>query len=139
MNLLSKTLQAAALAATLASAMLASPLAAANEPSAWDKFKSFAHDKKNDAVAEGKKLIAATDKNIDQLKQEMAKSSGEARKAHEQNMKELQAKRKAAQAELARLEKSAASTWDATKEGFAKAYQDLQQSYEKAKAGKASK
>ena len=104
-----------------------------------EKIKAFAHDSKKEAVAEGKKMIAATDKQIAELKQAMAKSTGEAKKAHEQNMQDLQAKRKAAQAELDRMQKSAANTWDATKEGFSNAYKDLQEAYEKAKAGQASK
>lgn len=125
MNVLSKSLAIAALA-------LAPMLALAAEPSTWEKIKSYAHERKAEAVAEGKKMIAATDKQIAELKKEVAKSTGEARKAHEQNMKELQAKRKVAQAELNKMQKSAARTWDATKEGFSNAYKDLQEAYEKA-------
>jgi Skp family chaperone for outer membrane proteins len=111
---------------------LSSALALAAEPTAWEKIKSYAHDRKTEAVAEGKKMIAATDRQIAALKKEIAQSTGEARKAHEQNMKELQAKRQVAQAELVKMQKSAARTWDATKEGFSNAYRDLQQAYEKA-------
>lgn len=122
------------------SALALSPLAAwAAEPTAWEKIKSFAHERKTEAVAEGKKLIAATDKQIDDLKREVAKSTGEARKAHEQNLKELQAKRKVAQARLDSMQKSAATTWDATKEGFSNAYKDLRDAYDKAASGPASK
>lgn len=119
--------------------LAASALSMAAEPTAWEKIKSFAHDSKNEAVSEGKKMIAATDKQIARLKQEIAKSSGEAKVAHEQNMKELQAKRKVAQAELSRMQKSAANTWDATKQGFSNAYQDLHQTYEKAAEAARSK
>lgn len=132
MHILLKTLSIAAVA-------LASTLSIAAEPTAWEKIKSFAHESKKEAVAEGKKMIAATDKQIAELKKETAKATGEAKKAHEQNMKELQAKRKVAQAELDKMQKSAANTWDATKEGFSNAYKDLHQAYEKAKAGPASK
>jgi hypothetical protein len=132
MNLLLKSL-------TVATLTLASALAMAAEPTAWEKIKTFAHESKNDAVTEGKKMIAATDKKIEEMKKEAAKSTGEAKKAHEANMKELQAKRKAAQAELDKMQKSAANTWDATKEGFSNAYKDLHEAYEKAKAGNAKK
>lgn len=128
MKTLLKSLSVAALA-------LSSALSMAAEPTAWEKIKNFAHESKTEAVAEGKKMIAATDKQIAELKKEVAKSTGEAKKAHEANMKELQAKRKAAQAELDKMQKSAANTWDATKEGFSNAYKDLQAAYEKAKAG----
>jgi len=132
MNLLLESLSVATLA-------LASTLASAAEPTTWEKIKAFAHDSKKEAVAEGQQMIAATDKKIDALKKEAAKATGDARKAHEANMKELQAKRKAAQAELDKMQKSAANTWDATKEGFSNAYKDLNEAYEKARAGSASK
>lgn len=119
--------------------LAASSLSMAAEPSTWEKIKSYAHESKKEAVAEGKKAIAATDKQIASLKQEIAKSAGEAKVAHEKNMKELQAKRKVAQAELGKMEKSAAKTWDATKEGFSNAYKDLHESYEKAASAAKSK
>lgn len=126
-----------ALAAALVS--LATTLTAAEEPSAWDKVKTLTHEKKTEVVAEGQKMIAATDRKIDELKKEASRSTGEVRKAHEQNMKELQAKRKAAKAELDKMERSAAHAWDATKEGFHHAYQAMNQAYEKAKAGPGQK
>jgi uncharacterized protein HemX len=132
MNLLLKSLCGATLA-------LAAALVMATEPTAWEKIKTFAHDSKKEAVAEGRKMIAATDKKIEEMKKETAKATGDAKKAHEANMKELQAKRKAAQAELDKMQKSAANTWDATKAGFSNAYKDLHTAYEKARAGGGSK
>lgn len=132
MNPLIKTLSIAALA-------LGSFATLATEPGGWEKIKSFAHSSKNEAVAEGKKLIAATDKKIDELKKDVSKASADTKKAHEANMKELQDKRKQAQEHLGKMEKSAANTWDATKDGFSKAYKDLHDSYEKARAGVKSK
>ena len=85
------------------------------------------------------RATAEIDKQIAALKKDIAKSTGEAKSAHEKNMKELQAKRKVAQAELGKMQKSAASTWDATKEGFSDAYQDLHQSVEKAVSAAKSK
>jgi len=117
---------------SLSTLALSALLATAAEPTAWEKIKSYAHVRKSEAVAEGKKMIAATDKQIAELKKEIAKSTGEARKAHEQNMKELQAKRQMAQAELNKMQRSAARTWDATKEGFSNAYKELREAYEKA-------
>ena len=131
-----KTLFKALSAAVL---LAASSLSMAAEPTAWEKIKSFAHESKKEAVAEGKKAIAATDKQIAALKKDIGKSTGEAKVAHEKNMKELQAKRKVAQAELGKMQKSAANTWDATKEGFSNAYKDLHQAYEKAAAAAKSK
>jgi hypothetical protein len=132
MNKLIQSLSAAVL-------VLASALATAAEPTAWEKIKAFAHTSKNEAVAEGKKLMAATDKQIAEMKKQASKSAGDTKKAHEANMKDLQAKRQAAGQQLAKMEKSAASTWDATKEGFSNAYKDLSESVDKAKSGTASK
>lgn len=132
MNILLKSLSVAALA-------LSSALSMAAEPTAWEKIKSYAHERKTEAVAEGRQMIAATDRQIAALKKEIARSSGEARKAHEQNMKELQARRKVAQAELNKMQKSAVNTWDATKEGFSNAYKDLSQAYDKAASSAQSK
>jgi hypothetical protein len=46
----------------------------------------------------------------------------------------LQQKKKEAQVQLAKMEKSASGAWDATKEGFTNAFRDLHQAYEKAVA-----
>lgn len=132
MNRLIKSLSIAVLA-------LGSALALAAEPTEWEKIKTYAHAKQKEAVAEGKKLIAATDKKIDALKKDVSTASADAKKAHEANMKELQEKRKQAGQHLEKMEKSAANTWDATKEGFSNAYKDLHASYEKARAGVKSK
>lgn len=132
MKTLIKTMSALTLA-------LSTSLAMAAEPGAWEKIKTFAHDKKEDAVAEGKKLLAATDKKIESMKTDVSKANADTRKAHEKNMEELRAKRKAAAAELERLEKSAANTWDATKTGFSNAYKDLHESVEKAAAANKAK
>ena len=72
-------------------------------------------------MASGKKLIAEADKQIDALKASTKNATAETKAANEKNMKELQEKKKAAQAELAKLEKSGADVWDATKTGFSKA------------------
>lgn len=119
---------------TLLSTVLlaASSVALAAEPTAWERIKSYSHESKEQAVAEGKKMIAATDEQIEVLKKSIAKSTGDTKAAHEKNMAELKEKRKAAAAELSKMQKSAAGTWDATKEGFSKAYQALTDSYQKA-------
>jgi hypothetical protein len=111
-------------------------LAAGETPtaSAWDQFKAFTHQQKNEAVAEGKKLIAATDKQIAVLSKEIKNSTGEAKVAHEKNMLELKAKKKEAQAQLNKMGKSSSDAWEATKEGFSNAGKDLHAAYEKAAA-----
>jgi len=117
-------------AAALCAATLSAT--AADDPSTWEKIKGFTHQQKDQAVAEAKKLIAATDKQIDALAAQTKKSGAEAKAAHQQSMKELQAKKKLAQAELRKLEKASSNAWDATKDGFSNAYKDLKAAYNKA-------
>lgn len=100
----------------------------------WEKVKAYTHEQKNEAVAEGKKVIAATDKKIAELSQQAKSASGQAKVEHEKNMQDLKAKKKEAQVHLEKLEKSSSKAWDATKEGFSNAYKDLDQAYTKAAA-----
>jgi hypothetical protein len=127
-----KHILAAALIATASVGALAQD--AAKDPGAWEKFKAYTHQQKNEAVADGKKLLAAADKQIAEMKASTKNSGAEFKAANEKNMKELQDKKKAAQVELTKLEKSSADAWDATKTGFSNAAKDLGQSYDKAVA-----
>lgn len=122
----------AMLAAALCTATTTLCAIAADDTSTWDKVKSATHQQKEQAVAEAKKLIAATDKQIDSLAAQAKTSGADAKAAHQRNMQELQTKKKAASAELAKLEKASSHAWDATKEGFSNAYQDLKSAYNKA-------
>lgn len=119
----------------LLTALLTTALAApsfAAEPTTTEKISSYAHERKSEAVAEGKRLIAETDKKITEVKQQTQHSSAEAKAAHEANMKELLQKKKEARAQLAKLQRASSKTWDATKEGFANAYQAMRASFDKA-------
>jgi hypothetical protein len=123
--------------ATIAAVALSAatlPTVAADDPTTWEKIKGFAHTQKENAVTEAKKMIAASDKQIDEMSKTAKQSGADAKAAHQQNMKELQAKKQQAQMELGKLEKSGANAWDATKEGFGKAYRDLSTAYHKAVA-----
>lgn len=106
---------------------------AAND-SWWDQFKAYTHQQKNDAVKAGKMLIADTDKKIDELKRQTRNATAEAKAANEKNMAELQVKKKAAQAELAKLDKASGEIWDATRTGFSNAARELGQAYDRAVA-----
>jgi DNA-binding transcriptional MerR regulator len=107
-------------------------LSLAAEPTTTEKISSYAHERKTEAVAEGKRLIAETDKKIAEMKKQTQHSSAEAKAAHEANMKELRQKKKEARAQLTNLQRASSKTWDATKEGFANAYQAMRASFDKA-------
>ena len=106
----------------------------AKSESTWDNVKDYSHKEKDKAVAAGKKLIADTDKKIDELSKQAKNSSAETKAAHEANMKELQQKKKAAQAELDKLGKASGEVWEATKTGFSDAGKALGADYDKAAA-----
>lgn len=101
---------------------------------ATDDARKEHRQQKNEAVAEGKKLIAATDRQITELSKQAKISTGEVKAEHEKNMKDLEARKKAAAAQLDKMGKATSNAWDATKEGFTNAGKDLHAAYEKAAA-----
>ncbi len=105
----------------------------------WEQIKAYSHEKKQDAVTHGKKLMREIDKKIAEAGAAAKKSRADLKTANEANMKDLQARKKAAQAKLAEMEKAGASAWEATKTGFADAYRDLHHAVEKAHAGATAK
>ena len=108
---------------------LAGPAIAADT---WDNIKSYTVEKKNEAVAYGRKLVRQTDREIRDLDRKASRASGEAKAQLKSDMQELKAKRKQASAKLDEMGKATAGAWDEAKNGFADAYKDLQTSYEKA-------
>ena len=99
---------------------------------AWDTVKSYTVDRKKDAVAFGKKLVRDTDREIKELDRKAAKASGEAKAQFESDRKELKAKRAEASRKLDEMGKASSAAWDEAKNGFADAYKDLHDSYDKA-------
>ena len=100
----------------------------------WDSIKDFTVQEKTKAMAAGKKLIAETDKKIAALASDAKNATAETKAAHAANMKDLQEKKKAAQAELDKLGKAGGEVWDATKTGFSDAGKALGAAYDKAAA-----
>jgi hypothetical protein len=99
-----------------------------------DKIKSYSVDKKNEAVAYGKKLVSDLDVKIKQLETQVSKDTAAVKADAQRELKELKSKRAEASKKLNDLGRATAQSWDATKQGFADAYKDLQQAYDKAVA-----
>ena len=108
---------------------LAQPALAADT---WEDVKSYTVEKKDDAVAYGKKLVRQTDREIKDLDRKASKASDEAKAQFQSDMKELKAKRKQAAKKLDEMSKASSGAWDDAKNGFADAYKDLHDSYDKA-------
>lgn len=119
-------------AATLTTLLAFGSVQAAGEKSTWEEVKGWTHEKKDDAVAAGRKLLDATDKQIADMQAQAKKSGTETSEAHQRNMKELQAKKAAAAAQLDKLGKAGATAWNGTRDAFAAAYKDLTEAQDKA-------
>lgn len=122
-----KRLKLSILAVTLA---LVPALALAAD--SWDTVKSYTVEKKNEALAYGKKLVRQTDREIKELDRKAAKASGEAKAQFQSDMRELKVKRKQASQKLDEMGKATGAAWDEAKNGFADAYKDLRDSTDRA-------
>jgi hypothetical protein len=99
-----------------------------------DKMKSYSVEKKNEAVAYGKKMMSDMDVKIKELEAQMSRDASAAKADAQRGMKEMKEKRAETAKKLDELGKASAQSWDATKQGFSDAYKDLQKSYDKAVA-----
>ena len=91
-------------------------------------------EKKNDAVAYGKKLVRETDGKIKELEVKASKASGDTKALYNREIKDLKVKRSQASKKLDELGKASGAAWDSAKNGFADAYKDLHEAYDKAAA-----
>ncbi len=101
---------------------------------AFEAFKAYMIDKKNDALAHGKVLLDKTDAEIDKLQAEADEASGDAKVAYEEEIENLKAKRAVAAKKLDELGDASADSWDDAKEGFTEAYKALYDAYKEAVA-----
>jgi hypothetical protein len=99
---------------------------------AWSTIRGYSVDKKNEAAAYGRKLLDQSDAEIARLEADSAKASGAAKAEFSRQMANLKAARAEAAARLARMEKASGNAWTQAKDGFADAYRDLRNSYDKA-------
>ncbi len=99
---------------------------------AWNSIKAYSVDKKDEAVAYGKRLLKDTDAKIAELEAKASKASGDAKARYEKEIKDLKVTRANAAAKLEKMEKASGGAWNDAKQGFADAYKDLQNAYAKA-------
>ena len=102
--------------------------------SSTDKMKSYSIEKKNEAVAYGKKMMSDFDRQMKDLEKQISHDTSDAKADAQRQLKDLKAQRAATKKKLDELGHASAQSWDSTKHGFADAYRDLQQSYDKAVA-----
>ena len=99
---------------------------------AVDTLKSYSVEKKNEAVAYGKKMLKAADRDIKKLERAASKASGDTKAQFQQDLKDLKATRAAAASELDKMSKASGEAWDSTKNAFADAYKNLSDGVAKA-------
>ncbi|HYB40502.1 MAG TPA: hypothetical protein VEL75_01965 [Candidatus Methylomirabilis sp.] len=132
----------AGLCAIVFAAALTAPLPLAAQTSASDvkqktsaalsAIGSYTVDKKDQAMAEGKKLVADMDRRMKELETQAAQSNAETKAAAQQAMVELKQKHAKASQKLSDLGNATSASWDSVKSGFTDAYKDLADSFEKA-------
>lgn len=98
----------------------------------WETVKAYSVEKKDEAVAYGRNLVRQTDREIKELDRKASKASNEAQAQFKNDMNELKAKRAEASKKLDEMGKASSAAWDEAKKGFADAYKDLQESYDRA-------
>jgi hypothetical protein len=98
---------------------------------AVDTLKSYSVDKKNDAVAYGKKLMKQADRDIKKLERASAKASDDTKAQWQEEMKGIKSDRDAVAKKLDAMGKASGDAWDGTKSAFADAYKDLRDGLDK--------
>jgi biopolymer transport protein ExbB/TolQ len=99
---------------------------------AVDTLKSYSVDKKNEAMAYGKKMLNAADRDIKKLDRAAAKASDDTKAQWKEEKKGLKADRDALAKKLDEMGKASGDAWDGTKTAFADAYKDLRDGVSKA-------
>ena len=99
-----------------------------------EAIRDYTIEKKDEAVAQAKKITADLDAKIEELKAEAARQTGEAKARAQAQIKDLEAKRKKASQKASDLGRASRASWEHAKAGFADAYRDLARAYDKAAA-----
>ena len=117
-------------------AMLAAavPASAQTSGSAGDKSAGYTYEKKNEAVAHGKKLMSDFDVKMKDLEGQISRDASGAKADAQRQMKELKGKRAETSKHLDDMGRASAQSWDSMKHSFVDSYRELQQSFDKAAA-----
>lgn len=102
--------------------------------STTEKMKSYSVEKKKEAVAYGKKMMSDFDVKMKELERQVSRDASATKADAQRQLNELKAKRTETKKKLDELGRASTQSWDSVKQGFADAYKDLQQSYDRAVA-----
>jgi len=116
-------------------ALLAAAVPAAGQTSgSGDKSTGYTYEKKNEAMAHGKKLMNDFDVKMKDLEGQISRDASAAKADAQRQMKELKGKRAETAKHLDGMGHATAQSWDSMKHSFVNSYRELQQSFDKAAA-----
>ena len=122
------------LAIGLCALLLALPAVAQTSGGAGDKSAGYTYEKKNEAMAHGRKLLNDFDVKMKELEGQISRDASGAKADSQRQMKELKGKRAETAKHFDEMGRASAQSWDSMKHAFANSYRDLQQSFDKAAA-----
>lgn len=110
---------------------------AAKKPadSSADTIKGYTVEKKNEAVAHGKKLMGELDVKIKDLEGQISRdmsAAGADAKRQMNDLKDLKAARAESAKKLDEMGKASSQSWNNAKQAFADSYKDLHKAYDDA-------
>jgi hypothetical protein len=99
-----------------------------------DSIKGYTVEKKNDAVAHGKKLMNELDVKIKDLENQVSRDMSAAGADVKRQMNDLKATRAETAKKLDEMGKASSQSWNNAKDAFADSYRDLNKAYQDAAA-----
>ena len=105
--------------------------------SSADTIKAYTVEKKNEAVAHGKKLMSDLDIKIRDLESQISRdtsAAGADAKRQMNELKDLRAVREQTAKKLDEMGKASSQSWNNAKQAFADSYKDLSKAYDDAVA-----
>lgn len=103
--------------------------------SSADTIKGYTVEKKNEAVAHGKKLMSDLDVKIKDLESQISRdvsAAGADAKRQMNELKDLKAARAQTAKKLDEMGKASSQSWNDAKQAFADSYKDLSKAYDDA-------
>ena len=100
-----------------------------------DAIKNYTVDKKNDAVAYGKKLVSDLDVKIKDLEIQLSRdvsAAGADAKRQVNELRQLKTIRAETAKKLDEMGRASSESWNSAKQAFADSYKDLQKAYDDA-------
>lgn len=107
---------------------------ATKKPADSETIKGYTVEKKNEAVAHGKKLMGELDVKIKDLEGQVSRDMSAAGADAKRQLNDLKASRAETAKKLDEMGKASSQSWNNAKQAFADSYKDLHKAYDDAVA-----